>query len=140
MRWLAVIFAPLSFVRRDGSEFGRKARMNCRINRPVLDLGTRRVLTKEVVTFPVLRWPDWSGYKSPAAVRADVLQDVIDARGAECAFVGANARFKRVGRQRLVAVLAGRSEFKHSVSLLVTSNVRRHRRAPFLRASGALRC
>src|SRR6476469_3070957 len=108
MRWLAVIFAPLSFVRRDGSDCGRKARMNCRLNRLVLDLGTRRILTKEVVTFPVLRRPDWSGNKSPAAVRADVLKDVIDTRGAERAFVGANSRFKRVGRQRFVAVLAGR--------------------------------
>ena len=83
----------------------------------MLDLGTRRVLTKEVVTFPVLRWPDWSGNKSAAAVRADILQDVIDTRGAEGALVGADARFKRVGRQRLVAVLAGRSELKHAAFL-----------------------
>src|SRR6267143_6109445 len=109
MRLLAVIFAPLSFVRRYGFDCGREARMNCRTNRSVLDLGTRRVLTKEVVTFPVLRRPDWSGNKSAAAVRADVLQDVIDTRGAERALVGADARFKRVGRQRLVAVLTGRS-------------------------------
>jgi hypothetical protein len=97
--------------------------MNCRINRPVLDLGTRRVLTEEVVAFPVLRRSDWSGNKSAAAVGADVLQDVIDTRGAKRAFVGADARFKRVGRQRLVAVLTSRPEFKHAVCLSVTANV-----------------
>ena len=97
--------------------------MYCRINRPVFDLGTRRVPTKEVVSFPVLRRPDWSGNKTPAAVGADVLQDAINTRGAERAFVGANTRFKRVWGQRLVAVLAGRSEFKHAGSLLVTAYV-----------------
>ncbi len=94
MRLLAVIFAPLSFVRRYGFDCGREARMSCLINWPVLDLGACGVLTKEVVTFPVLRRPDWSGNKSATAVRADVLQDVIDTRGAERALVGANARFK----------------------------------------------
>ena len=96
--------------------------MSCRINRSVFDLRARGILTKEVVTFPVLRRPDWSGNKSATAVRADVLQDVIDTRGAERALVGADARFKRVGTQRLVAVLTGRSEFKHVASLSVTAN------------------
>lgn len=36
-------------------------------------------------------------------------------RGAERSFVAANARFKRIGRQRFVAVLASRSELKHAV-------------------------
>ena len=87
--------------------------MNCEINRPVLDLGTRWVLAKEVVAFPVLRGPDWSRNKSATAVRADVLQDVIDTRGAERALVGADARVEGVGWQRLIAVLARGSEFKH---------------------------
>ncbi len=113
--------------------------MNCEINRPVLDLGTRWVLAKEVVTFPVLRGPDWSGNKSATAVRADVLQDVIDTRGAERALVGADARIKRVGKQRFVAVLTGRSEFKHATSLSVTANVRVEARAASC-ASPPTRC
>ena len=91
--------------------------MNCRVNRPVLDLGTRRVLTQEVVTFPVSRRSDGSGNESAAAVWAHVLQDVIDTRGAKRALIGANARLERVRRQCLVAVLTGGSELKHSASL-----------------------
>lgn len=112
MRWLAVILTRLSFVRRDGSECGRKAHMICGINRPVPDLGARRILTKKVVTLPVVRRPDGPGSESPAAVRADILQYIVDTRGAERTFVSTYARFKRVRRQRLVAVLAGRPEFK----------------------------
>jgi hypothetical protein len=81
----------------------------------MLNLGTRRILAEVIVALPVPRRPDRSGRKATAAVRADVLKDVIDARGAERALIGANARFKRIGRQRLVAVLTGRSEFKHAV-------------------------
>jgi hypothetical protein len=90
--------------------------MNCRINRPVPYLRARRVFTEEVVALPVLRRPDGSRNKSATAIGAHVLQDAIDARDAERAFVGADARLERVGRQRLVAVLAGRSEFKHQTA------------------------
>jgi hypothetical protein len=84
------------------------------INRPMFDLGTRGILAKVVVAFPVLRRPDRSGHEAPAAVRADVLKDVINARSAERALIGADACFKRIGRQRFVAILTGRSEFKHA--------------------------
>jgi hypothetical protein len=104
--------------------------MNGRINGPMLDVGTRRVLTKEVVAFPVPRRSDWSGYESATAVRAHVLQDGIDTRCAKGALVGANACLERVRRQRLVAILAGGSELEHSASLSVTANARRHRLSP----------
>ena len=55
--------------------------MLCRINRPMPDLGTRGILTKVVVAFPVLRRPDRSGQEAPAAVRVGVVKDLIDARG-----------------------------------------------------------
>ena len=87
--------------------------MKRHVNRPILDLGARRVLAKEVVAFPVVRRSDRSRNESAAAVRADVFQDVIDTRGTKRALVSADARFKRVGRQRLVALLTSRSEFKH---------------------------
>jgi len=83
----------------------------------MLDLGTRRVLTQEIVAFPVIHRSDWSWNKSAAAVRAHVLQEVVDTRRAKGALVCADARLKRVGRQCFVAVLAGWSEFKHSASL-----------------------
>ena len=89
--------------------------MCCRINRPVLDLATCRVLTKVVAAFPVPRRPDWSRNKSAAAVRAHVVQDVVNARGAERTFISADARFKRVRRQSFVAVFTGRAQFEHRV-------------------------
>jgi len=89
--------------------------MICRIDRPVPDLRTRRVLAEEIVAFPVLRRPDRSGNETATAVRADVSQNGIDTRRAKRALVGTYARFKRVGWQCLVAVLARRSEFKHGV-------------------------
>ena len=68
--------------------------MDRRINRPVFDLGTRRVLAKEVVAFPVLRRSDWSRNKATTAIWTDVAQNAIDTRGAERALVGADACFK----------------------------------------------
>jgi hypothetical protein len=123
MRLLAVIFAPLPLVGRYGLDCSREACMDRRVDRPVLDFGACRVLTEEIVAFPVFRRPDGSGNKSTTTIRADVLQDASDTSGAECALVGADARLKRGGRQRLVAVLAGRSEFEHAAPLPVTANV-----------------
>ena len=68
--------------------------MNCRINRPVPDPGTRRVLAKKVVAFPVLRWSDRSGNKTAAAIRTDVAQNAINTGGAEGALIGTDARLK----------------------------------------------
>jgi hypothetical protein len=92
--------------------------MNCRINRPVLDVGTRWILTEEVITFPVLRGSDWSRNKTAAAVRADVSQNAIDTSCTKRAFIRANAGFKGVWRQRFIAVFAGGSEFEHDVLFL----------------------
>src|SRR5262249_46793302 len=85
----------LSFVRRHVFDRCRELLVLCRINRPMLDLVTRGILTKVIVTFPVLRRPNRSGYESAAAVRADVVKDVINARSAERALIGANPCFKR---------------------------------------------
>jgi hypothetical protein len=101
-------------MRWHGLDCGCERGMNFRVNRPMPNLGARGVLTKEVVAFPVLRWSDWSWNKSTAAVRAYIFQDVCDTRRAKCALVRADACFKRIGRQRLVAILASRSEFKHA--------------------------
>ena len=95
------------------------------VDRPVFDNRARRVFAKIIVAFPVPRWPDWPGDKAAAAVRADVIQDGLDAGGAERALVAADARFERSGWQRLVAILTGWSQFQHTVSLLSDNELRR---------------
>lgn len=83
----------------------------------MFDLGTRRILAKIVIAFPILRWSDWPGHETSTAVRTDVAQDGVDTSGTECTFISTDARLKRIRRQRLVAVLTGWSEFEHDVSL-----------------------
>src|SRR5215470_17183885 len=51
--------------------------------------------------------------ESSAAVGAHIVQHVLDALGAERAFVSANARVGRVRRQILVAAFAVRSQLEH---------------------------
>ena len=87
--------------------------MNGTINGSVLDLGARRIFAKIVVAFPIPRWPDRSRNESPAAVRANIAQDVVDARRAKRAFIGAYPGLKGGRRQRLVAVFTSRAEFEH---------------------------
>ena len=87
--------------------------MNFRVNRLMPDLGARGILAKEVVAFPVLRRSDGPWNESPAAVWADIAQDVVDARGAKRAFIGAYPYLKGGRRQRLVAVFTSRAELEH---------------------------
>src|SRR5262245_23533072 len=98
--------------------------MRSRIDRPVPDLRACRILAEVVVALPVRLRPDRARREAAAAVGADVPDYVIDAIGAERAFVGADARLERVGRQRLVAVFAGGAEFEH-VQILTASGTRR---------------
>ena len=62
---------------------------------------------------PGLRRPDRPRLEVAAAVRADVAQHAVDARGAEGALVGADARVRRVRGQVLVAQLAVRPQLQH---------------------------
>jgi hypothetical protein len=94
--------------------------MSFRVNRPVLDLDTRRIFAEEVVAFPIFRRSDWPRNETTTAVRADVSQNVVDTRRTKRALVGANARFKRLRWKCFVAVLASGSKFKHIA--LVTAN------------------
>ena len=108
----------LALLRRYRADGGGKRGMGCRIHWPVLDLGARRIFPKVVVAFPVGRRSDGSGHKPPTAIGTDVGQDALDTGSAERAFVGADACFECVWRQRLVAVLTRWSEFKHGVPFL----------------------
>lgn len=67
--------------------------MSVWINRPVLNLGARGVLPEEIVSFPVLGWPDWSRNESTATIWTDVTQHCVNAVSTERALVGADARF-----------------------------------------------
>ena len=87
--------------------------MGRRFHRSMLHRGARRICPKEVVIVPIRRRSDRSRDEPAAAIWADISQNTFDTRNAEGALIGADARLKRVGRQRLIAVLAGRSKFKH---------------------------
>src|SRR5262245_55229985 len=79
----------------------------------MLRLAAGRVLAEEVVALPVVRGSDRARHEAAAAVRADVMKHGLDAARAERALVGADARLGRIGRQGLVAMLAGRTELQH---------------------------
>src|SRR5262245_46660288 len=107
----------LALLRRYGPDRGRELRVGRRVHLLVPDLRARRVLAEAVAALPVLRRPDRPRGKPAAAVRANVPEDALDARRAERAFVGADPRLERVGRQRLVAVFAGRPQLEHRLLL-----------------------
>ena len=84
-------FYLLPFLRRDVPDRRRKRRVNYRIERPVLDSGARRIIFQKVAVLPVARRPYRPGHEAAAAVGADVVQYLLDAGGAEGAFVAADA-------------------------------------------------
>lgn len=66
--------------------------MGGEINRPVFHRRACRVLAEIVITFPIRRRSDRSGYKPAAAVWTDIVQYLGHACCAERAFIGADAR------------------------------------------------
>ena len=89
---LTIRIHVLPFLRRYGFNSGGEQLMSRKINRPVFDYCARRVLAKKVVALPVLRWPDWPGNKTPAAIWADIAQNLIDTRHAERTFISTDTR------------------------------------------------
>jgi len=75
-------------------QLGREGGVSRGIDRPVFDLGTRWVLAKEVVAFPVRRGADRPRHEAAAAVGTDITQDFFNARCAERALKGADARLE----------------------------------------------
>ena len=88
--------------------------MRCQINRPVLHHRARRIFPKKVVAPPVRGGPDRSREESATAVGTDIAENPFDARFTERALIRTNPRLKRIRRQRLVAMFARWSEFKHA--------------------------
>ena len=83
------------------------------IDGSMFDRGTCRVCAQKIVVLPVSGRPDWPADKSAAAVRADVMQDVLDTGCAKGALIGTDAPVRRLGRQRFIAVFASWSKFQH---------------------------
>ena len=81
----------------------------------MLHLGARRVFPKEIVIVPIHRRSNRSRDEPAAAIRANISQNAFDAGGTKGTLIGADTRLKRIRQQRLVAMLAGRFEFKHVV-------------------------
>ena len=79
----------------------------------MLDGCACRIRAEIVAAFPVVARPNRPGTKSSAAIRADIVEDVFDARTAEGAFKRANHRATGIWRKRRVAVLTSRSQFEH---------------------------
>ncbi len=91
--------------------------MRRRIDRPMFHLRTSRILAEEIIAVPIRRRPDWPRDKSAPAVGTDISQNPLDTGHAKRALIRADPRLKRLRRQRLVAMFAGRSEFKHGSSM-----------------------
>ena len=113
---------PLSFFWRNHLDLGREPLMRRQIYRPVLHLGARRVFPKEIVIVPIHRRSNRSRDEPAAAIRANISQNAFDAGGTKGTLIGADTRLKRIRRQRLVAMLAGRFEFKHGDLVVKLSN------------------
>src|SRR5215510_15164245 len=103
----------LAALGRDALDGSQERGVGLPVDRPVPDLRARGILAEVVVPLPVPGRPDGPRNEAAATVRTDVAQHLLDARGAEGALVGADARLGRLGWQRAVAVLAGRSELEH---------------------------
>jgi hypothetical protein len=109
------IFSLLSFLRWDCFDLGRELGVCHWIDRPVLHLVASRIFPEEVVPFPICRRPNRSRNKPAPAIWTDIFQNAFDTGGTEGALIGADARLERVRWQRLITVLASRSELKHGV-------------------------
>src|SRR5690242_18821003 len=103
----------LTLVRRNAMDRRGEAPVRRALHRPVLHLAARRILAEKVAVLPVPRRPDRSRHEAAAAVRANVTEDHLHAARAKGALVAADPCLQRVGRQRLVAMLASRAQFQH---------------------------
>jgi hypothetical protein len=79
------------------------------------------VVAQEIIIRPVMGRPDRPVLETSSATGADIVQHAIHAVSAKSAFVTADACLGRIRRQRLVAVFAGGSEFKHGCILLLAT-------------------
>jgi hypothetical protein len=78
-----------------------------------------RIRAQVIVVPPIVCGPDRPFLETAAAIGADVPQHLLDARGAEGAFVTSDVRIRAIGWQWLGAVLADWAELQHLTKLSV---------------------
>ena len=79
-----------------------------------------RVLSDRHAGPPLLGWPDRTRDEAAAAVRAHIVQFVVDAVRAERALIAADARFCGVRRKVFVAIFAVRSKLQRHGRLVMS--------------------
>src|SRR5699024_5831766 len=77
------------------SQFNMPLEINRLMNRHL----TRRMIPEVITTATIFSRPYWSSYKSATAIRAHILEDLLDARYTERTFVSANTSFLRIRRE-----------------------------------------
>ena len=77
-------------------------------------LGRGGAFRKAQAGAPLGGRPDRAGDEAAAAIRADIEQHAIHARGAEGAFIGTDPRLGRVRRKVLVAIFAIGTKFQRA--------------------------
>lgn len=116
--------------------------MRLRIHWPVFHYSRCRVFTKVVVIAQIMLRSDRPGTKTPTTVRADIFKNMLYTIPAKGALIRTDHRLRGIGRQRLVAVFTGWSEFEHNifsnhVTFKRTGAKKRARSARFGAQSGA---
>lgn len=76
-------------------------------------LRTRRILAKKIFAFPILPRPHRPRDKPAAAIGTHVMQHMLNAVRAECAFKAAYHRLGGIRRKQLITVFTGGAEFEH---------------------------
>jgi hypothetical protein len=92
--------------------------MRRQIHGPMLYRGSRRIISKKIIIFPVSGRPDRPLSKTAAAVRANILQHAVDTIRAERTLIGADTGLQGVRGQLSITVFTGGSEFEHVNFLL----------------------
>ena len=87
--------------------------MSGEVHWAVFNAAGRWIVAGAVIALVVVCRANRAWTETAAAVRADVADHRIDAVCAKGALVGADPGVGGAGRQRLVAVFAGRSQFQH---------------------------
>src|SRR6185369_15147630 len=111
----------LTFLGRYRAQPGGERGVPLGVDRPVFHPRSGGILAEEVAVVPVMHRPDRPRRKAAAAIGTDVAQHLLDTVGAESALVAADPGFERSGRQRLVAMLAGRAQLQHQESRAAAS-------------------
>src|ERR1700730_14722235 len=109
-----------AFLRRNISNAGRMLNQVVQAVGQMHPLVRWRTLLHRHSRPPFLRRPDRPRDKTAAAVRAHIVQLVLDAVRTERAFVTADARFHRSWRKILVAILAVRPELQRHGRLVMS--------------------